>query len=175
MLNPDFRDMLFEFNAAGVEYLIVGGYAVAQHGYPRATGDMDFWVRRSPENAARVLQALAAFGAPGELVTLDDLLDPETVAQIGVEPSRIDILTAIDGVEFDEAYPERAMARLDDVDIPFVGLRHLIANKRATGREEDLVDAARLEQAANRIEAQLRPQGHSRSSVVPPKRGRKPR
>ncbi|MHB0950000.1 MAG: hypothetical protein ACYC3Q_15800 [Gemmatimonadaceae bacterium] len=156
MLNPDFRDMLFEFNAAGVEYLIVGGYAVGQHGYPRATGDMDFWVRRSPENAARVLHALAAFGAPEKLVTRDDLLDPDTVAQIGVEPNRIDILTAIDGVEFDDAYPDRVVVRLGDVDIPFVGLRHLIVNKRATGRPEDAVDAARLEAIVPRGESQPR-------------------
>ncbi len=74
MLNPDSRDMLCEFNAAGVEYLIVGGYAVAHHGYPRATDDLDFWVRRSPENGGRVLHALAAFGAPGGLVTEKDQL-----------------------------------------------------------------------------------------------------
>lgn len=134
MLNPDFRDMLSAFNAAGVEYLIVGGYAVAHHGYPRATGDLDFWVRRSPENAGRVLRALDAFGAPAGLVTRDDLLDPDMIAQIGVEPTRIDILAAIDGVEFDEAYPSRIVSRIDDVEIPFVGVKHLLQNKRATGR-----------------------------------------
>ncbi len=147
MLNPDFRDMLSEFNAAGVEYLIVGGYAVAHHGYVRATGDLDFWVRRTPENADRVLRALAAFGAPAGLVTRDDLLNPDMVAQIGVEPSRIDILSDIDGVEFDDAYPSRAIARVDDVEIPFVGLQHLLQNKRATGRPEDVADANRLEKA----------------------------
>lgn len=136
MLNPDFRDMLSAFNAAGVEFLIVGGYAVAHYGYPRATGDLDFWVRRSPENADRVLRALDAFGAPAGLVTRDDLLDPEIVAQIGIEPNRVDILTAIDGVEFDDAYQSRVLARIDDVEIPFVGLHHLLQNKRATGRQE---------------------------------------
>lgn len=177
MLNPDFRDMLFEFNAAGVEYLIVGGYAVGQHGYPRATGDMDFWVRRSPENASRVLHALAAFGTPETLVTLDDLLDPEMVAQIGVEPNRIDILTDIDGVEFDDAYPDRVVVRLGDVDIPFVGLHHLIANKRATGRPEDAVDVMRLEAIVRRTESQTRGASPAPRAGAPKKRdgGRKPR
>jgi hypothetical protein len=147
MLNPDFRDMLSEFSAAGVEYLIVGGYAVAHHGYVRATGDLDFWVRRTPENADCVLRALAAFGAPAGLVTRDDLLNPDIVAQIGVEPNRIDILSDIDGVEFDDAYPSRIVARVDDVEIPFVGLQHLLQNKRATGRPEDATDADRLEKA----------------------------
>lgn len=156
MLNPDFRDMLFEFNAAGVEYLIVGGYAVAHHGYPRSTGEMDFWVRRSPENAHRVLRALAAFGAPGGLVTRDYLLDPEMVAQIGVEPNRIDILSAIDGVEFDDAYSGRVVVRIGDVDIPFVGLRHLLMNKRATDRPEDRADAQRLDVALRRAEEKRR-------------------
>lgn len=145
MLNPDFRDMLSEFNAADVEYLIVGAYAVAHYGYPRATGDLDFWVRRTPENAARVLRALEAFGAPVGLVNLDDLLNPDIVAQIGVEPNRIDIMSAIDGVEFDDAYPSRVLARLGEVEISMVGLAHLLQNKRATGREKDALDAARLE------------------------------
>ena len=79
--------MLAEFNIAAVEYLVVGGYAVAHHGYPRATGDMDFWIRRSPENAERVLRSLAAFGAPNGLVTREDLMNPDVVAQIGVEPN----------------------------------------------------------------------------------------
>lgn len=177
MLNPDFRDMLFEFNGAGVECVIGGGYAVGQHGYPRATGDMDFWVRRSPENASRVLHALAAFGAPETMVTLDDLLDAEMVAQIGVEPNRIDILTDLDGVEFDDAYPDRVVVRLGDVDIPFIGLRHLIANKRATGRPEDAVDVTRLEAIARRGEAVTRGETPTPEAGAPKEGGggRKPR
>ena len=150
MLNPDFRDMWSESDAAGVEYLIVGGYAVAQHGYVRATGDLDFWVRRTPENADRVLRALSSFGAPAGLVTRDDLLNPEMIAQIGVEPNRIDILSDIDGVDFDDAYPSRVTVRVDEMEIPFVGLQHLLQNKRATGRPEDAVDADRLENARGR-------------------------
>lgn len=150
MLNPDFRDMLAEFNAAAVEYLVVGGYAVAHYGYPRATGDIDFWLRRSPENANRVLRALGAFGAPSDLVSHEDLLNPDIVAQIGIEPNRIDILTSVDGVEFDDAYPHRVITRIGDVDVPFVGVHHLLMNKRASGRPEDLIDVSRLEAALSR-------------------------
>lgn len=145
MLNPDFRDMLSAFNAEGVEYLVVGAYALAAHGLPRATGDLDFWIRRTPENADRVLRALAAFGAPAGRVTRDDLLTPDVVLQLGVEPSRIDILTTIDGVEFDEAQANRLVARVDDVDVPLLGLAELIRNKRAVGRPKDLADVAHLE------------------------------
>lgn len=145
MLNPHFRDMLSAFNDEEVEYLIVGAYAMAGHGYPRATGDLDFWIRCSPQNAARVLRAMDAFGAPAGLVTPRDLSTEGMVAQLGVEPSRIDILTSIDGVEFDDAYPERAETLLDGVRVPFLGLSHLIQNKRATGREKDKLDVSRLE------------------------------
>jgi hypothetical protein len=154
VLNPHFHDMLSAFNAEGVEYLIVGAYAMAGHGYPRATGDLDFWIRRSPENADRVLRALNAFGAPPGFVTHGDLLTAGMVAQLGVEPSRIDILTSIDGVEFDEAYPERSEIALDGLRVPFVGVRHLIQNKRATGREKDKLDVSRLEAVASRRSTQ---------------------
>lgn len=128
MLNPHFRDRLSAFDDEGVEYLVVGAYAMAQYGYPRATGDLDFWVRRTPGNAERVLRALAVFGAPAGAVTAADLLTPEIVAQLGVEPSRIDILTSIDGVEFDDAYPARTETELDGVRVPFIGIEHLLQN-----------------------------------------------
>ncbi|MBX6331756.1 MAG: hypothetical protein IRY91_07910 [Gemmatimonadaceae bacterium] len=150
MLNPDFRDMLCAFNAERVEYLVVGAYAMAAYGFPRATGDLDFWIRRTPENANRVLRALAAFGAPADQVTRDELLTRDLVIQLGVEPSRIDILTSIDGVEFEEAYPRRTSVRLDDVDVPLLGREDLIRNKRATGRPKDAVDAAALERSPER-------------------------
>ena len=98
-MNPDFRDMLFALNGEGVEYLLVGAYALAVHGMPRATGDIDVWVRPSPENARRTLAALRRFGAPLADLSQADLTRPGTVFQIGVAPRRIDILTAIDGVE----------------------------------------------------------------------------
>jgi hypothetical protein len=145
MLNPDFRDMLSAFDAEGVEFLIVGAYAMAAYGVPRATGDLDFWIRRTPENADRVLRALAAFGVPMDQFTRDDLLTAEVVLQFGVEPNRIDILTSIDGVEFDDAWPNRLITRLDDVAVPLLGVEQLVQNKRAVGRPKDLADIAQLE------------------------------
>src|SRR5687768_14396921 len=103
MLNPDFRDMLFALSAEKVEFLVVGAYALAAHGHPRATGDLDLWARPSAENAHKLLRALAAFGAPLESIREADLTTPGNVLQVGVEPRRIDLLTAIDGVEFDDA------------------------------------------------------------------------
>jgi len=147
MLNPDFKEIISAFNAARVEYLVVGGYALAAHGLPRATGDIDLWVRPIPENAQRVVRALADFGAPLERVDVDDFSRPGMVVQFGVEPGRIDILTAIEGVAFDEAYPDRLIVRTDDVDLPVIGRQHLLRNKRAVGRPQDLADASRLEQA----------------------------
>lgn len=145
MLEPDFRDMLSAFNDAHVEYLIVGAFAMAGHGLPRATGDLDFWVRSSPENADRIVRALAAFGAPSDLARSRHFLDPDTVVQIGVEPLRIDILTSITGVEFDDAYEARLTAVVDGVSLPILGLDHLIQNKRATARKKDLLDVEWLE------------------------------
>lgn len=150
MLNPDFRDMLSAFNAERVEYLVVGAYAMANYGVPRATGDLDFWIRRSPENAERVMRALVAFGAPMDRVTRDDLSQPDVVLQFGVEPNRIDILTSIDGVEFDEASASRTVTRLEDTDVPFIGLADLIRNKRAAARPRDIADVVHLEAVARR-------------------------
>lgn len=153
MLNPDFRDMLSAFNAERVEYLVVGAYAMAQYGYVRATGDLDFWIHRTPENADRVLGALAAFGAPRGLVKRSHLLKPDIVVQVGVEPSRVDILTSIDGVKFEAAYKARTETEVGGVRVPFVSLAHLIQNKRATGRERDQSDVAMLQAATKRQKA----------------------
>lgn len=145
MLEPDFRDMLEAFNAAGVEYLVVGAYALGAHGLSRATRDMDYWVRRTPENADRVLAALAAFGAPSNIASKADLLDPQVIVQIGVEPVRVDIVTDISGVEFDEAYAARVSIEVDGLPMQILGRAQLIANKRASGRKKDLLDAEWLE------------------------------
>ena len=152
MLNPDFRDMLSVCIAEDVEFLVVGAYALAAHGLPRATGDLDCWIRRSEENAARTIRALTRFGAPLGQVTEADLMAPDTVLQIGVEPNRIDILTSIDGVEFDDAWPRRTEADVSGIRVPLLGLAELVSNKRASGRPQDLADIAR-------IEAELGPQG----------------
>lgn len=106
-LNPDFRDMLSALSAAGAEYLVVGAYALAAHGYPRATGDLDIWVNPTEQNAPRVWEGMRQFHAPMSQLSLADLSTPDNVIQIGVAPCRIDILTAIDGVQFDEAWPNR--------------------------------------------------------------------
>lgn len=146
MLNPDFRDMLSAFAAEDVEFLVVGAYALAVHGVPRATGDLDLWVRRTAENADRVLRALHEFGAPTTELTAEDLVSPDVVFQIGVEPRRIDILTSIDGVEFDAAWANRERIEVDDLELPVLGQRDFITNKRALGRPQDLADVARLEE-----------------------------
>jgi hypothetical protein len=149
MLNPDFRDMLSAFNEHGVEYQVVGAYALAYHGLPRATGDIDLWVRSTVENAERVRAALATFGAPSSEVSVEDLSTKGTVVQIGVAPRRIDILTSIDGVTYDEAAGEAEVAEIDGLRVPIIGKRHLIANKRAVGRPKDIADLAWLESSVD--------------------------
>ena len=145
MLEPDFRDMLSAFNDARVEYLVVGAFAMAGHGLPRATGDLDFWVRATPDNATRVVGALAAFGAQPDVATAQDFTTPDLVVQIGTEPLRIDILTTISGVEFGDAYPARVSILVDGVVVPILGLAHLCQNKRAAGRSKDLLDVEWIE------------------------------
>ena len=137
--------MLSAFIAEGVEFLVVGAYAMAAHGLPRATGDIDLWIRRSSENAARILRALSVFGAPLMGLTEADLVKPDLVYQIGVAPCRIDIITAIDGVEFDVAWTARLVHNLDGLEVSVIGREDLIQNKRAAGRDKDLVDARWLE------------------------------
>jgi hypothetical protein len=107
MLNPDFKDMLSVFDEEEVEFLVVGAYAMAAHGAPRATGDLDFWIRPSEENAGRVIRALMRFGAPINEIAVEDFVTRDLVFQIGIEPNRIDLLTSIDGVDFGEAWENR--------------------------------------------------------------------
>src|SRR5918998_5307605 len=104
MLNPDFKDMLSCLKDEGVEFIVVGAYALAAHGLPRATGDIDIWVRNSPDNAPKIMRALARFGAPTSNLSEADFVSPDMVVQIGVEPSRVDLLTGISGVEFNDAW-----------------------------------------------------------------------
>lgn len=146
MLNPDFRDMLSAFSDAGVDYLVVGAYALAVHGIPRATGDIDFWIRPTPDNARRVLDALIAFGAPVDELTTDDFVSPGRVIQLGLAPARIDILTSIDGVGFDDAWPNRVETEVDGRPVLVIGRADLIRNKTAVGRPRDLADVAELEE-----------------------------
>jgi hypothetical protein len=138
--NTDFRDMLLALNAAKVDYLVVGAYAVAAHGYPRATGDLDIWVRATPESAIKIISALRAFGAPLTGVSEGDFATPSIVLQIGLPPGRIDILTAVSGLQFNIAWPNRWELTIDNVTFPVIGRSDLIVNKRATGRPKDLAD-----------------------------------
>lgn len=148
MLNRDYSDMLSEFNAAGVEYLLVGAYALATHGLTRATGDIDLWVRPSPENSKRVELALSRFGALLDGISAADFEMPDTIFQIGRTPVRIDIITAIDGVTFDEASQRRELKDLGGIQVPVLSRMDLVKNKRATGRPKDIADAIWLEQTA---------------------------
>ena len=143
-MNPDYSDMLSALSAEGTEFLLVGAFALAAHGLPRATGDIDIWVRPSVENATRVVRALHTFGAPVGDLAPSDLSVLDVVFQVGVAPRRIDILTAIDGVTFDEAWPEREALSIEGLVVPVLSRRHLAQNKRASGRPKDLVDLAWL-------------------------------
>lgn len=149
-MSPDFRDLLSTFNAHRVDYLVVGAHALAAHGHVRATGDLDVWVRAGPGNARRVLEALRAFGAPLQDLSEEDLTRPGTVFQIGIAPIRIDVLTNIDGVEFDEAWADRTTANFVDLAVPVLSARHLIRNKRTVGRTQDLADVEWLEKMGNK-------------------------
>jgi hypothetical protein len=143
-MNQDFRDLLREFVDAEVRFLVVGAYALAIHGRPRATGDLDLW-DPTPSNAERVYQSLQRFGAPLTDLSVADLATSGVVYQMGVAPWRIDILTNIDGVTFNEAWPRRARGVYQDVTFPVIGRADLLRNKRATGRPKDEVDAQLLE------------------------------
>ncbi len=146
MLNPDYREMLSALFDANVEFVIVGAFALAAHGNPRSTGDIDIYIRPSVENALRLMTALKAFGAPLADVREADFLDPEMVLQIGVIPRRIDLLTGLDGIaDFDEAWNTHVTAELDDMTVPILGRDALIRNKRAISRPQDLADIAWLE------------------------------
>ena len=145
----DFRDLLAELVKADARFLIVGAHALSVHGIPRATADLDVWIDRSPENARRVWEALAAFGAPLDAlgIEMSDLARSDVVAQFGLPPYRIDILTGVSGVTFDEAWPERVDDRFDDVLVHYLGRAALIRNKRASGRTKDLADLESLGEA----------------------------
>lgn len=153
MLNPDFKDMLSALSEAGADYLVVGAYAVAAHGYPRATGDLDLWVRPTSGNAKRVWDALIAFGAPLSKLKVEDFFTPDVVYQIGVAPRRIDILTSISGVEFDGAWENRITIFLDGLTLPVIGRQELLQNKRASGRPKDIADVHTLNSGEKEDEA----------------------
>jgi hypothetical protein len=136
---------LSAFIEAKVEFLVVGGYAMAAHCLPRATKDLDLWVRPSAENARRVLTALDAFGAPRHGLTASDLETEGTIYQVGVPPNRVDVITVVEGVQFENAWRDRAVIDLEGLQIPVIGKAHLIVNKRTVRHPQDLLDADLLE------------------------------
>lgn len=144
-MNRDFVEMLAALSEAGAEFLVVGAHAVAVHGRPRATGDLDLWVRPTADNAARVWKALAAFGAPLATLTPADFVRPDLVFQIGLPPARIDVLTGISGVAFDEAWPRRVLVTVSGQAVAVLGREDLLKNKKSAGRPRDLADVAELE------------------------------
>ena len=152
LLPEDFRDLLVDLSRAGAAFVVIGGHAVAFHGHPRATKDLDVLVRSDPENAARVYRALSAFGAPlaNFEVSEADFATYDGVLQIGLPPRRIDILNRADGITFDEAIAAGHTFEVDACAIPIIGLDALLKNKRAAGRAQDLADVKALEAAARR-------------------------
>jgi uncharacterized nucleotidyltransferase DUF6036 len=145
MLNPDFKEMLSCLKDERVDFIVVGAYALAAHGFPRATGDIDIWVRNSFENAQKIMRALMKFGAPTSHLFEEDFTAPDVVVQLGVEPCRIDLLTGIDGVGFDEAWQRKVSITIDDLEIDILSQEDLLRNKLATGRDKDRGDIVWLE------------------------------
>ena len=145
MLNEDYREMLQCLSDEGAEFLLVGAYALASHGYPRATMDIDIWVKPSPENATAVLRALRRFGAPLQHLSAIDLQREDTIFQVGVAPRRIDIITGVDGLDFGSAWAHSVEVEIEGLRIRIPSLDDLIRNKRASGRMKDLADVEALE------------------------------
>jgi len=146
-MTEDWFEFLDALSRTGARFLVVGAHALAVHGVPRGTQDLDVWIDPDSENAERVWAALETFGAPAEALglSIDDLSRPETVIQFGLPPNRIDLLTAVTGIAgFEEAWREREEHQIRDLPIPFIGRRALVANKRATGRMKDLADLEAL-------------------------------
>lgn len=145
VLNQDFKEFIQSLNDHNVRYLIVGGYAVAFHGHPRYTKDIDIWIEMSEANAANVMRALAQFGFASLGLQETDFLVPGQVIQLGQPPSRIDLLCTVSGVDFAACYESRVVVEIDGVLVSFIDLENLRKNKRASGRHQDLADIENLE------------------------------
>lgn len=144
-LPKDFKDLLQLLNSKKIEYLVVGGYAVALYGYPRATGDMDIWIAISKDNAHKTVEALKEFGFNVPELKEEIFLEREKNIRMGNPPLRVKILTSIDGVEFDECYKDKKIITIDDIVINFISLEKLKKNKKSSGRHKDLDDLEQLE------------------------------
>lgn len=143
-LDKDLREFIELLNSRKVDYIVVGGHAVAFHGHPRFTGDIDFLVRPSSENAERLIEAIMEFGFSDLRLSPDDFTQPNSVVQLGYPPNRVDLLTSISGVDFEEAWNSRLGGELDGLPVSFLGWDALLKNKRASGRSQDLADVSKL-------------------------------
>lgn len=144
MLSKDFKEFVALLKRHEAEYMIVGGYAVGVYGYPRYTGDLDIWLNPTSSNAGRVLQVIADFGFTSFGITAEDLTKEGNVIQFGQPPLRIDLLTAIDGVAFEDCYANRKEVTFDGLAMNFIGYHDLVTNKKATGRHRDLDDVENM-------------------------------
>jgi predicted nucleotidyltransferase len=145
VLNQDFKEFIQSLNDNGVRYLVIGGYAVALHGHPRYTKDMDVWIEMTPENAAKLVKALRQFGFDSLELNSSDFLTPGRIVQLGEPPNRIDLITTPSGVDFPTCYASRVEVVIDDVKVNVIDLENLKKNKKATGRLQDLADLENLQ------------------------------
>ena len=143
-LSQDFKEFIQLLNANKVEYLVVGGYAVTIHGFPRTTGDIDFWIKPYGDNSQRIVKTLIDFGFGSLDINQEDFLRADSVVQLGFPPNRIDILTGVSGLEFDECYEARKEIVYEGEKINFISLHHLKINKKQTGRDKDNLDLKNL-------------------------------
>jgi hypothetical protein len=171
-LASDFEEMLSALSAESVEFMLVGGYAVILHTEPRYTKDLDIWVRPTLPNAKRVMRALKRFGAPLFRVRLRELAEPGLILQLGVEPIRIDIITEVEGVAFEKAWPRRVLLPIGGMQVPVLSIADLIRNKRSVARPMDLVDVGNLEAAARERPRSARAVPKPKRQPRPPRRGK---
>ncbi len=145
MLNQDFKEFIELLNQNSARYLVVGGYAVALHGHPRYTKDIDIWIELAEENAAKVIKAIDQFGFGSLGLRVEDFLVPDQIIQLGYPPNRIDLLTSLTGVDFEDCYATRIQVAIEQVNVNFIDLENLKKNKMATGRLQDLADLENLQ------------------------------
>ena len=143
-LPKDFKEFLKLLNANQVEYLLIGGYAVGYHGYPRATADMDIWIAAKPDNSTKIINVFNDFGFSDSMLKPDIFLKEDQIIRIGLPPIRIEVITTISGVSFDECYSERVIGKIDGIQVNLIDLKHLKINKKASGRHKDLNDLENL-------------------------------
>lgn len=151
VINKDFREFIALLNAKEVKYLVIGGYAVAYHGYPRYTKDIDFWIWLNEDNAKKIIEAIHAFGMSSMNIKVEDFMSADTVIQLGMPPNRIDILTDLETLDFEDCYAQREIANFDGLNIAMLDLDNLIKSKLNAGRPQDKVDAKKLTEQKKKI------------------------